>query len=93
MRRNALAVQPASGSRKKITAVFGGGWLNSDAGVLLLAGADRRHGSVDALASPIPDYRSPAHTVHEASDSLNAHFSRRRRFGSAAPPGRSCEFW
>src|SRR5215211_2482779 len=58
--------------RKKITAAFDGGRLSSDAGVLLLAGADRRLGLVDALARLIPDHRSPAHIIHEIADILRA---------------------
>jgi hypothetical protein len=58
--------------RKKLTAAFDGGRLSSDAGVLLLAGADRRLGLVDALAELIPDHRSPAHITHEIAAVLRA---------------------
>jgi hypothetical protein len=58
--------------RKKVTAAFDGGRLNSDGGVLLLAGADRRLGLMDALARLIPDRRSPAHIIHEIADILRA---------------------
>jgi hypothetical protein len=58
--------------RKKVTAAFDGGRLSSDAGVLLLAGADRRLGLVDALAELIPDHRSPAHITHEIAAVLRA---------------------
>jgi hypothetical protein len=62
---------PAVG-RKKITAAFDGGRLSSDAGVLLLAGADRRRGLADALARLIPDHRDPAHITHEVAAILRA---------------------
>ena len=58
--------------RKKITAAFDGGRLSSDGGVLLLAGADRRLGLVDALARLSPDRRSPAHITHEVAAILRA---------------------
>jgi hypothetical protein len=58
--------------RKKVAAAFDGGRLSSDGGVLLLAGADRRLGLVDALARLIPDRRSPAHVTHDVSAILRA---------------------
>lgn len=58
--------------RKKITAAFDGGRLSSDGGVLLLAGADRRLGLVDALARLSPDRRSPAPITHEVAAILRA---------------------
>ena len=58
--------------RKKITAAYDGSRLSSDAGVLLLACADRRLGLVDALAGLIPDHRSPAHVTHDVAAILRA---------------------
>ena len=40
---------------KKLTAVFGGGRLTSDGGVLLLAQTARRLGIAEKLAAVIPD--------------------------------------
>jgi Transposase DDE domain group 1 len=58
--------------RKKVTAAFDGSRPSSDAGVLLLAGTDRRLRSVDALALLIPDHRCPAHITHEMAVILRA---------------------
>jgi hypothetical protein len=58
--------------RKKITAAFDGGWLSSDGGVLLLAGADRRLGLIDTLAAIIPDHRDQGLITHTMSDILRA---------------------
>jgi hypothetical protein len=50
--------------RKKVTAAFDGGRISSDGGVILLAGADKRLGLIDALAAIIPDHRDPLRITH-----------------------------
>ena len=57
---------------KKVTGAFDGGAITSDAGVLLLAQAERRMGIVDRLAVLIPDDRNPARVVHGLADILRA---------------------
>ena len=57
---------------KKVTGAFDGGAITSDAGVLLLAQAERRVGIVDRLAALIPDDRDPARVVHDLADILRA---------------------
>ncbi len=57
---------------KKVTAAFDGGAITSDAGILLLAQAERRLGIVDRLATLIPDGRDPARVTHSLSDILRA---------------------
>jgi hypothetical protein len=46
--------------------------ISSDGGVLLLAGADKRLGLIDALATIIPDHRDPALITHTMADILRA---------------------
>ena len=58
--------------QKKVTAAFDGGRISSDGGVLLLAGADRQLGLIDALAAIIPDHRNPALIIHSMADILRA---------------------
>ena len=58
--------------KKKVTAAFDAGQISSDGGVLLLAGADKRLGLIDALAALIPDHRDPALITHTMSDILRA---------------------
>jgi hypothetical protein len=55
---------------KKVTAAFDGGTVSSDGGVLLLAGADKRLGLIDALARLFPDTRDPAQVTHSVADML-----------------------
>lgn len=62
---------PAIRSRK-VTGAFDGGAITSDAGVLLLAQAERRMGIMDRLAVLIPDDRNPARVVHGLADILRA---------------------
>lgn len=57
---------------KKVTCAFDGGAITSDAGVLLLAQAERRLGIVDRLAALIPDGRDPSRVLHSLSDILRA---------------------
>lgn len=57
---------------RKVTGAFDGGAITSDAGVLLLAQAERRLGIVDRLAPLIPDGRDPARVVHSLPDILRA---------------------
>src|SRR4051794_31790363 len=59
-------------SRKKVTAAFDGGRLSSDAGVMLLALAERRRKVADTLAAHIADRRSPSHITHTVADVLRA---------------------
>jgi len=56
--------------KKKVTAAFDGGTISSDGGIFLLAGADRRLGLIDTLASLIPDERDPAQITHSMADML-----------------------
>ena len=56
--------------KKKVTVAFDGGQISSDGGVLLLAGADRRLGLIDALAGLIPDGRDPHQISHSMADIL-----------------------
>jgi hypothetical protein len=56
--------------QKKVTAAFDGGRISSDGGVILLAGADKRLGLIDALAAIIPDHRDPLRITHTLSDIL-----------------------
>jgi hypothetical protein len=56
--------------KKKVTAAFDGGTISSDGGVFLLAGADKRLGLIDALASVFPDHRDPAQIRHSIIDIL-----------------------
>jgi hypothetical protein len=57
---------------KKVTAAFDGGLITSDAGVLVLAQAERRLGIIDRLAAHIPDGRNPTRVVHTLADILRA---------------------
>ncbi len=59
-------------SGKPITAAFDGGRLTSDAGVLLLALADRRSGVVAKLAGVFPEWRDRARIVHSLADLIRA---------------------
>jgi hypothetical protein len=47
-----------------------GGQVSSDGGILLLAGADKRLGLIDTLASLMPDKRDPAQITHSMADML-----------------------
>jgi Transposase DDE domain group 1 len=55
---------------KKVTAAFDGGAIRFDAGVLLLARAERRLGIIDRLAALIPDPRDPTRVLHGLGDIL-----------------------
>ena len=55
---------------KKVSAAFDGGTISSDGGVFLLAGADKRLGLIDRLASHIPDSRDPNLISHSVADIL-----------------------
>jgi hypothetical protein len=52
-------------SRKTVTARFDGGDITSNAGVLLLAAADRKLGLIDAMASRMADTRQASKVVHD----------------------------
>src|ERR1700676_1683347 len=56
--------------KKKVTAAFDGGTISSDGGVFLAAGADKRLGLTDALASLFPDHRDPSQISHSIADIL-----------------------
>jgi hypothetical protein len=58
--------------RKKVTAAFDGGRISSDAGVMLLALAERRIGIAHKLAAEIADPRDPARIRHSLADILRA---------------------
>lgn len=53
-----------------MSAAFDGGTISSDGGVFLLAGADKRLGLIDRLASHIPDSRDPNLISHSIADIL-----------------------
>ena len=57
---------------KKVTAAFDGGRLTSNAGVMLLAMAERRLGLADNLARVFPDRRDPTRVVHSLVDMFRA---------------------
>ena len=57
---------------KKVTCAFDGGAITSNAGVLLLAQAERRLGIVDRIAALIPDGRDPSRVLHSVSDIFRA---------------------
>jgi hypothetical protein len=59
-------------ARKKVSAAFDGGRITSDAGVTLLALADRRIGIVDRIAGLIADPRDPALITHSVASILRA---------------------
>jgi hypothetical protein len=61
-------------SGKKVTAAFDGGAITSDAGVLMLAQAERRLGIAERLAARIPDHRAPTRVTHGLPDILRARF-------------------
>ena len=57
---------------KKVTAAFDGGLISSDGGVLLLAGADKRLGLIEAMAAIIPDHCDPTKITQTMPDILRA---------------------
>jgi hypothetical protein len=57
---------------KKVTAAFDGGAITSDAGVLLVAQAEKQMRLSDRLAAVIPDRRDPTRVLHSLSDILRA---------------------
>jgi hypothetical protein len=66
-------------SGKEVVARFDGGEVTSDAGLLLVARADRRLGLTDKLAAQIVDRRDPWKVAHSVGDLL-----RERIYGIAA---------
>ena len=56
--------------KKKVTVAFDGGTISSDGGVLLLSGADKHLGLIDALSALIPDDRNTALITHPMADIL-----------------------
>jgi hypothetical protein len=55
-------------ARKKITAAFDSGQINSDGGVMLVAAAERRLGLAECLAGLIADPRNPLFVTHSVAD-------------------------
>ena len=56
--------------KRDVRAVFDGGKITSDAGVLLVREADRRLGLSERLAACIPDWRDPDGITHTLPDLL-----------------------
>jgi Transposase DDE domain group 1 len=54
--------------RKKLSVGFDGGQLSSDAGVLLLRGAERKLGLGERLASCIREWRKPERIEHPLAE-------------------------
>ena len=69
---NQLSFNLPSVSRKKVTAAFDGGRLSSDAGVMLLALAERCRKVADTLAAHIADRRDLLRITHTVADVLRA---------------------
>ena len=69
---NQLSFNLPSVSRKKVTAAFDGGRLSSDAGVMLLALAERCRKVANTLAAHIADRRDPLRITHTVADVLRA---------------------
>jgi hypothetical protein len=61
---NGLLFDLQSVARKKVSAAFDGGRITCEAGVALLALADRRIGDIDRIARLIADRRDPALVTH-----------------------------
>jgi hypothetical protein len=59
-------------ARRKVTAAFDGGRITSDAGLMLLAQAERRLGNAGWLAAVIPDGRDASPVTHLLPDILRA---------------------
>lgn len=55
-------------SSKKVEAVFDGGRVTSDAGVLVLREVERQVGVISTLARAVRDQRDPRYTDHSLSD-------------------------
>ena len=69
---NQLSFNLPSVSRKKVTAAFDGGRLSSDAGVMLLALAERCRKVADTLAAHIADRRDPLRITPTVAGVLRA---------------------
>jgi len=67
---NLLPFDLPSVARKKLSVGFDGGQLSSDAGVLLLRGAERKLGLADRLASCIREWRKPERIEHPLAEML-----------------------
>jgi hypothetical protein len=79
-----LSFSLPSVSRKKVTAVFDGGRLSSDSGVMLLALVERRRNVAATLAALIAYRRDPSHIRHTVADVLRA---RMLAIGGGYPDG------
>jgi hypothetical protein len=58
--------------RKKLTVDFDGGNQSSDAGLLLLRGAEKRYGVIARLAAALPDRRDPTRIHHRQAEIVEA---------------------
>jgi hypothetical protein len=65
-----LSFDLPSVARKKLSVGFDGGQLSSDAGVLLLRGAERKLGLAARLASCIREWRKPERIEHSLAEML-----------------------
>lgn len=72
MNHSPLSVSFPALGRREVTAVFDGGELTSDAGLALLAAADRRLGVSVALADAFADGRQPAKVRYPAQEIIAA---------------------
>jgi hypothetical protein len=79
MSGSALSLDFPSVHGKEVTARFDGGDITSDSGLLLLSGADRKIGLLEALSSAIHDRRQASKVTHDLSTLL-----RERVFAIAA---------
>jgi hypothetical protein len=73
---------------KEVWVAFDGGWLTSDAGVLLLAGIERRLGLAERLARCIEDPRSPGRVCHTVADMIRF---RMLLIAAGYPDGNDCD--
>src|SRR5262249_32653943 len=55
----------SSSQGRPVVADFDGGWLTTDAGVLLLREVEQRIGLIHAIDQAIPDPRQPEMVVHD----------------------------
>lgn len=59
-------------ARKKLTVDFDGGNQSSDAGLLVLRGAEKKIGVCARLAAALPDWRDPARIRHRLTEIISA---------------------
>jgi hypothetical protein len=70
MERHERMAFPSPVAGKPVRAAFDGGRLTSDAGVLVLAGIERRLGIAERLARCLEDPRAPARVRHTLADMI-----------------------